>query len=1006
MTRTLSRQAAFIAIPALVLCLPVHSQEVGKPVATRADFDNAVALLLVQRCLDCHSGPKPKGSLDLSRQQTALDGGKSGVVLVPGQPAESLLWNYVASDKMPPKKPLSAAEKNLLKVWIAGGATWGTDPIDPYRATTERRAGYDWWSLQPIAQPPLPAVQNSTWCRTPIDAFILAKLEARGLQPSPPADRRTLIRRLSFDLLGLPPTPEEVGAFVHDTAPQAYERLVDRLLSSPHYGIRWARHWLDVIRFGESNGFEFDEFRPNAWPYRDWVVKALNQDMPYDEFVRLQLAGDVLRPTDPEAITATGLLVAGAFDTVGQIQQSEAMRRVVRQDELEDLVGTVGQTFLGLTVHCARCHDHKFDPIKQVEYYRLTAALGGVRHGERDLSPLEEPVIAAKQRLAELTTQLAVLERPVRVQILAERKASSEPAPRPIAQWDFRESYQDRTGTWHGTAHGKAQRGPTGVQVDGATGYVASVPLTRELTAKTLEAWVSLENLRQRGGGVISVQTLKGEVFDALVFGEQEPGHWTAGSNNRVRTQSFRGPAETEAQRRPVHLALTYSADGTITAYRDGQVYGQPYKSSGTAHFQAGQTQVLFGLRHSPAGGNRHLAGLIHQALLYDRALSPAEVAASYRIRGDYIAPEAIVARLPADQQARWHELRAPIEEHQAFLAKQTAKAYAVNPREPEMAHLLIRGDPKQPGTVVSAGGVAALAGLSADFGLAPNAPEAARRKQLVAWITDPKNPLAARVLVNRLWHYHFGIGLVDTPNDFGFNGGRPSHPELLDWLAQELIERNGSLKQLHRRIVLSATYRQAARPNEAALRVDAGNRLLWRKNPLRMEAEVVRDAMLHVAGQLDSKMGGPGFQEFKITPAQGTPASRYLPVDPIGPEFNRRTLYRTWARAGRSGLLDAFDCPDPSTTTPSRAVTTTPLQALAMLNNRLVLYLAERWAERLAREAGPEVDAQITRAYWLAFGRPPQDHERALAQAIVQQHGLVVLARALFNSNEFLYID
>ena len=349
-------------------------------------FDAEIAPLLAAHCLECHNASDKKGGLDLTQQATTLVGGDSGPALVAGNADESLLWQRIRDDEMPPKKPLAAAEKALLREWIAGGAVWGTTPIDRLRYTTSTRAGYDWWSLQPVRRREPPVVRDTAWPRTPIDHFVIAKLEEAGLAPTPPADRRTLIRRLSFDLTGLPPTPDEVAAFVADADPRAYERLVERLLASPHYGERWARHWLDLARFGESNGFEYDEPRRNAWPYRDWVIDALNRDLPFDEFARQQLAGDVLRPDDPEAIKATGFLTAGAYDTAGQNQQSVAMKAVVRQDELEDLVGTISQTFLGLTVNCARCHDHKFDPIRQSEYYQLTSALGGVRHGQRDVT--------------------------------------------------------------------------------------------------------------------------------------------------------------------------------------------------------------------------------------------------------------------------------------------------------------------------------------------------------------------------------------------------------------------------------------------------------------------------------------------------------------------------------------------------------------------------------------------------------------------------------------------
>jgi hypothetical protein len=968
------------------------------------DFDRTIAPLLSEHCLDCHSGAKPKSGLDLSQRRTAMAGGSKGAVLVPGNPTESRLWELVARDKMPPKKPLSAAEKELLRDWIAAGAPWGADPIDPLRITTSRRAGYDWWALQPLVKRLPPAVQDTSRVYNPIDAFVLNKLEARHWQLSEPADRRALIRRLSFDLLGLPPTPEEVAAFEQDPSPDAYERLVQRYLESPEYGVRWARHWLDVVRFGESNGFEFDEPRANAWPYRDWVVDALNADLPYDEFVRLQLAGDVLRPTDPGAVRATGFLVAGAYDTVGQNQQSEAMKRVVRQDELEDLVAVVSQTFLGLTANCARCHDHKFDPIRQVEYYRLTAALGGVRHGERSLPDAEQQIARVCERLAELERQQFILEQPIRAEILAERRTNPIPAPQPLARWDFTTGLRDGVGGLDGILHGKARLVPEGLKLDGKTGYITTEPLPKDLHAKTLTAWVLLDRLEQRGAGVISVQTPDGSVFDAIVFGEIEAGQWAAGSNNLLRTQSFRGPAETEADRRPVHLAIVWYGDGTIQAYRNGTPYGAPYQSGGLQVFKAGQTEVVFGLRHSPPEASRLLAGVIRQASLFDRALSPEEVAAS--AGAEFIAPATIAARLPEAQRQRYHQLQSAIAAQHALLAQGIGKIYAVTPKQSEIAHLLVRGDTTQQGQAVCPGGLAAIAGPDAELGLAADAPEGERRQRLAAWITHPRNPLFARVIVNRLWHYHFGVGLVDTPNDFGFNGGRPSHPELLDWLAAELAENGWHLKHLHRLIVTSATYRQGSSWNESAGRGDAGNRLLWRKSPRRLEAETVRDALLSVAGRLNLRMGGPGFLDVKAVRAPGTAAVIYLPVDLTGDELGRRALYRVWSRGGRNRMLDVLDCPDPSTTAPSRAVTTTPLQALAMLNSAFILHSAEDFAQRLRQDAGKDVDAQVRRAYVLAYGRRPSDAEAALARQVVERHGLAVLARAIFNSNEFLYVD
>ena len=468
--------------------------------AAEPDFDRTVAPILASRCLDCHnSSAEKKGGLDLSQAKTAEAGGDSGKVLVAGKLNESLLWERIDKGEMPPKKGLPENEREAIKAWIAAGAKWGTSPIDPYRYSTAARAGYDWWSLQTLVRPEIPRVefQDADWKRHPIDAFVLAKLQGRGLTPSPKADRRTLIRRLYFDLIGLPPSPEEVEAFAKDESPDAYSQLVQKLLDSPHYGERWARHWLDVAHFGESDGFEYDRMRPNAWRYRDWVIEALNRDLPYDEFARLQIAGDVLRPDDPAAVTATGFLVGGAHDSL--LPKGDVMQKIMRQDELEDIVAIVGQTFLGVTVNCARCHDHKFDPIKQTDYYRLASALAGVRRGERSLPPQGMPAELLKRR-GELQKQLTAIEEPVRAKILAEREAAAKkkPAPpSPYARWEFDGDLKDSAGMLHGEAIDGARLDKGELLLDGKKNCVATASLTKEIEEKTLEAWVRLANLEQ-----------------------------------------------------------------------------------------------------------------------------------------------------------------------------------------------------------------------------------------------------------------------------------------------------------------------------------------------------------------------------------------------------------------------------------------------------------------------------------------------------------------------------
>jgi hypothetical protein len=975
--------------------------------AAAVDFDRAVAPLLAARCLDCHSGPRPTGGLDLSRRQAVFASRKRGVAVVAAKPKDSLLWQRVRDDEMPPKKPLSKDEKAILEGWIQAGAAWGTDPIDPFRITTDRRAGYDWWALRPVRPVEVPAVRAAGWVRNPIDRFVLARLEAAGLKPSPEANRRALIRRLYFDLIGLPPTPEEVATFAADTDPLAYERLVDRLLASPHYGERWARHWLDVVRYGESDGFERNTPRPTAWHYRDWVIGALNADMAYDEFCRLQLAGDVLRPGDPEAAKATGFLVAGIHNTV--VGGSPEMQELARQDELEDLVGGVGQTFLGLTVNCGRCHDHKFDPVAQKDFYRLAAALAGVRHGERDLAA---PAVLAeidrhKAQAEKLTRQITAIEEAARKAVLADRARGKAPAvagPTPLAAWDFDTGLRDRAGSMHGTAIGPVRQGPPGAALDGRAAYVRTAPLPCDVGAKTLEAWVRLDNLDQKGGAVLSLQTPDGNVFDAIVFAELELQRWMAGSEFFRRTISFNGPAE--ADRGVIHVAITYHADGTIAAYRNGRPYGTAYRVKEPASFKARRAVVLIGCRHEPAGGNKMLAGTVLRARLYDRALSPAEVATSAAAGGTFVTDAELSSRLSAEDRKRRQELKALLEQVSGEAARLDRegrfKAYVAGSEQPLPTRLLSRGQVTDPGEVVPPGALAALGG--ADLGLRPDAPETERRRRLALWLTRPDNPLFTRAMVNRLWHYHFGTGIVETPNDLGFNGGRPSHPELLDFLAAQLVARGFRLKEMHRLIVTSATYRQASAPSPAGLAADADDRLLWRKKPLRLEAEALRDTLLSVAGQVNRQVGGKAFSDYRETYNNGT--TYFEPYDPVGPEFCRRSLYRFTPRGGNQGLLESFDCPDPASAAPRRSVTTTPLQALALWNNAFALRMADAFADRVAREVPGNLDRQVVRAYRLAFQRDPQTEERDLARRLAADHGLQALCRALCNANEFLSVE
>jgi hypothetical protein len=666
-----------------------------------------------------------------------------------------------------PRWSVHAAGASLLALCAVIGAASASD---------EGRAGRDWWSLQPLRPIAVPQVDSGQKPINAIDHFILQRLQKEGLGPSHEADKRTLIRRLTFDLVGLPPEPHEVDAFVADTTPGAYDRLVDRLLDSPHYGERWARHWLDIVRYAESQGFERNKFRPSAWKYRDFVVEAFNSDMPYDQFVRWQIAGDVLAPDDPLAVIASGFLALGPYDLTAYNNGTEDMRKFAREEELEGLVATVGQAFLGLTVNCARCHNHKFDPVSQHEYYQFSAALGGTYQGDERDTPTDN-------------------------------------------------------------------------------------------------------------------------------------GHTTV----EKRIAALRQEAEIEAA----------------------------------------------------------------EARFADDRTKPAIAARRSRL-------ESVIRLLEG------------------------GPVHTTRPRQPKAWHVLGRGDYRKPRDVVAPGGIAAVAGVSPDWQLSTDAPEAERRIALAKWLTDPRNPLTARVIVNRLWGYHFGAGLVRTPSDFGFQGGAPSHPELLDWLAGQLVKPDGgpawSLKRIQRLIVTSAVYRQSSRNNPDAARFDADNRLLWRQAPRRLEAEAFRDAVLAVSGEIDLRIGGPGFRDFRHTSAGDN--ETYTVFDAFGGEFNRRSLYRTCVRSGTSPLLDVLDCPDPSLTTPKRTVTSTPLQALSLLNNSFMEHCAARFADRLTRESPGDVAAQVRRAYELCFARPATDAEVAFAQRFADKHGLSQLCLVLLNTNEFSCVD
>jgi hypothetical protein len=928
-------------LPRLSLLL-VLASGLSLAIAVRADEPAAIAAAgaevrdaLTSTCLHCHSAERRKGKLDLSRRERALKGDENGPALVPGHPEESLLYQRIKAGEMPPQKPLGPEQIAAFKRWIEGGAPYAVEPL----AARSNRAGADWWSLRKIERPNPPHVANPT--RNPIDAFVLAQLEANHLTPAPQADRRTLIRRATFDLTGLPPTPAEVDAFEGDLSPLAYEQLIDRLLASPRYGEHWARHWLDVVRFGESHGYETNLLRPNAWPYRDYVIGAFNSDKPYNQFVVEQLAGDVVGGGDVLVQAATGFLVGGAHDVVGN-QTPEGMRQQ-RMDDLDDMIAATCSTFLGLTVHCARCNDHKFDPITQRDYYSLQAIVAGVQHAERDITPVDGP--ERGQKVARLEKELA-------------DPGKSLDASEPLAD------------------------------VRGSAPRRAAVNARRnvERFAPVQARWVRFSIAATNDGIEPCIDELE------ILSAEAKP------RNLALASAGARATASSVYPNSDIHR-LEHLNDGRYGNSRSW-ISNEPGKGWVQIELKGNIPidEIVWGRDREERFKDR-----LATQYKIEVAERPGEwrLVASSSDRRPFIAVS--TSQSPATEGLSTRngllERRRDLQSKLALL-REGNKIYAGTFSQPGPTHVLLRGDPMRDGEAVVPGGLSAVGPRLA---LDAASLERDRRLALARWITNPDNPLPARVIVNRLWHYHFGQGIVATPSDFGFNGERPSHPELLDWLASELKANGWRLKPIQRTILLSATYRQSGKGDEKALACDRGNRLLWHVPPRRLEAEELRDAILATGGQLVSRMGGEGYSLWEKN-------TNYVVVfKPKSmlerPEF-RRMIYQFKPRTQQDPTFGIFDCPDAALARPRRTVSITALQALNLFNSSFMLQQAETFSERLAREAGPDPLRQVDYAFRLALGRMPSPKESAAATEFLRTHGASALCRALYNANEFLYVD
>lgn len=958
------------------------------------DFVKSVAPILEARCIRCHQPGNKKGEVSVA---TVEDLG-AGEFVVPGKPDESGIFKLIES-KVPGKKPrmpktgepLTEAEVSTIRQWIVQGAKWPAGVTISEKA----KAGRDWWSLRPLAQatPPDPPGLPDAWKSNPIDRFIFAKLKEKGLSPSPLAEPRDLIRRVTYDLTGLPPlsrphaaalnsqvSRQHAAALDRKSAPiaqinapggsmlpakNAHDGLVDELLASQHYGEHWGRHWLDVVRFGESNGYERNVLIDNLWPFRDYVIRSLNDDKPFDRFIREHLAGDALDPGNPTVEAGVAFLLAGPYDDVGN--QDAAQAAQIRADDMDEMIRTTSEAFLGMTVGCARCHDHKFDPIKQTDYYRLYATFAGVGRGNRvvattaaqkERTEREAKLIEVRTRLQRQIADLddSILSR-------AERMKSStkhnwtRPATNRYGTEDKFEPIEARQVRLTVESRDDNPNVATGFHLDEFEIWTAE-PRPRNVAlakagAKAVGSSRVAEDFRGAYGPGVAIDGK----FDQRLL--STGSQLTIVLPTKVRVDRIVFSADRQKALRADHGETTFIGEYRIDVSTDGIDWKQVASSAVRAP-------------SSPAHRRKRLIDFARTT--DDRSKAKSLHAELAKVNDE-------IARLP------------------------TLPNWWVGQFKPDHGPFttFVGGNPQKKGAVVSPGSPEFLE-VCKPSTLKSTTTSVERRAALAEWIVSTDNPLAARVLANRIWHYHFGVGLVDTPADFGYMGSKPTHPELLDWLANQIRVHGLRLKPIHRLILTSQTYQQSAayRADQAAIDGDA--RYLWRFPPRRLTGEEIRDSMLTVAGKLNPAMGGPGFRLYRYLQDN---VSTYVPLDRVGPETYRRAVYHQNARAARVDFLTDFDAPDCAFAASKRANTTTPLQALTLLNHPFTGDMAGFLAERIGREvATGSIENQIRRAFDLVYSRAPTTLEVAAASQFVRKNGLLPFCRALFNSNEFLYVN
>ncbi len=989
---------------------PGHAKEMA---AGRELFTKSVRKTLLDHCFKCHgAGPKLRGGLDIATRDLLLKGGDNGPAIIPGKSATSRMHRLSAhldEPFMPPKgnDPLGKQQRADLAKWIDLGAPYDK-PLDgrkeavkpkTFVVTAEDR---DFWSFRPLVKPPIPAVKAG-WDNNPIDRFLLAAMEKKGLTPSPRADRRTVARRLYLGLTGLPPTPEEMAAALADGRPDAHARLVDRLLASPATGEKWARHWLDVARFAESHGFEHDYDRPHAWPYRDFVIKALNADLPYRDFARWQIAGDEIAPDDPLALTATGFLGAGVHST--QITANTVEKE--RYDELDDIVRTAGTAFLGITLGCARCHDHKYDPIGSREYYRLVSTFTKTVRSEQDIDLDPVAAKAARERHASevkrLESELAKLEQgPVKTRMHEWMKKGA------------------RTPWLVLPLKAKSAGGAVFVtQPDGsslATGKSApNDTYTLTVTAPPgLLAAIRLEALAHpslvKGGpgrapnGNFALSDLKATLAD-----------------KPLKLANARATFEQKG----LPVAAVIDADPRSAWAVDpqfGKDHAAVFDLAEPVEVAAAGAELVLTLRFN--NNTQHSIGRPRVSVTGDTKAPatagegiPPAVRAALSVKGEFSEKEAaVVLAWYRTQDAAWRKQNDGLEalkrkgpdvgKVKAMICSEGVPAVRLHTQGGdylEQTHYLLRGDSNQKDGVATQAFPEVLVRRPEavkKWRPVPTSRTPGTRRAMADWLVDVEDGaghLLARVMVNRLWQHHFGRGIVATPSDFGTQGERPTHPELLDWLAGELISSGWSLKHIHRLILTSAAWQQASADDAAKNAIDSENRFLWRRVPRRLEAESVRDSLLAVSGQLDRRMGGAGTLDVNM---------------------KRRSVYFFLKRSQLNPMMTLFDAPDGTVGIESRTTTTIAPQALLLMNSPVVREASRKFAARLAGMADEDA---VRSGYEMAVGRLPSADELKETAAFLKEQrreyadekkpapealALADFCQVLLGLNEFLYVD